>query len=229
MSLFQPAEVSCPGCNATISFSFCDSVNADRRPDLRQEIMGGTFQHARCDACGVVVALPPQLTYMDVRRGQWILAKPAGDYANWTALEAVARQTFELAFGARASRPAREIGKGLLPRIVFGWAALREKLLARENDIDDVLLEQLKLAVVRSVEGSPLNDESELRLVEVAGNRLTLAWLVSDTQEELVSLELARGTLDGIAADSDAWEELRERLDAALFVDFGRLLLPTDN
>lgn len=225
MSLFEPAEVSCPACGALLSFDLSASVNADRRPDLRLEILAGTFQRVPCTACGTMVQLPPALTYMDVGRGQWILAKPAADYANWESLEAVARETFKLSYGPGASRPAQEIGRRLTPRIVFGWAALREKLLAREEGIDDVTLELLKLALLRGVSGAPLHDDSELRLIDATGDMLVLAWLVSATEQQLSTLDVPRAALDGIAAEDDAWATLRVRLTDAFFVDFGRLLL----
>ncbi len=225
MSLFEPAEVPCPACGALLEFDLATSVNADRRPDLRLEILAGTFQRLACPACATLVRLPPALTYMHVAKGQWILAKPAAEFANWAQLEAIARQTFELAYGAAASRPAQLIGRGLRPRIVFGWAALREKLLAAEEGIDDVLLELLKLAALRNVSGAALNDESELRLLDADADTLTLAWLVSETEQELSSLQLPRSALAGIAADTAAWAPLRARLSAALFGDFGRLLL----
>jgi len=225
MSLFEPAEVSCPVCGELMSFDLCTSVNADRRPDLRLEILAATFQRVPCAACGTTVQLPPALTYMDVGRGQWILAKPAPDYANWESLEAIARDTFSLSYGPAASRPAREIGRRLTPRITFGWAALREKLLACEEGIDDVTLELLKLAVLRSVSGAPLHDDSELRLIDATNATLVLAWLVSATEQQLSTLDVPRGALDGIAAEDDAWATLRVRLTDALFVDFSRLLL----
>jgi hypothetical protein len=228
MSLFEPAEVACPACGTTMEFNLAASVNADRRPDLRLEILAGSFQRVACGACGTLVRLPPALTYMDVARGQWILTKPAADFADWTALEDIARQTFDLSYGPAASGPAQAIGKGLRPRIVFGWAALREKLLAAEEGIDDVLLELAKLAALRTVTGAPLNDESELRLVDADGDVLTLAWLVSETEQELADLQLQRSSLTAISSD-EAWTPLRARLNEALFVDFGRLLLPADH
>jgi hypothetical protein len=225
MSIFEPAEVPCPACGAMLTFDLSASVNADRRPDLRLDILAGTFQQVTCDGCSGVTRLPPALTYMDVKRGQWILAKPAADFGNWTLLEAIARQAFELSYGAAASAPARTIGRGLRPRIVFGWAALREKLLAKEEGIDDVSLELLKLAAVRQISGAPLNDETELRLVYADEETLTLAWLISETERELSSLELPRSSIAGIEADENGWAALRGQLNEALFVDFGRLLL----
>ena len=225
MSLFEPAEVPCPACGATLSFDLCASVNADRRPDLRVAILDATFQRAVCASCGGTTRLPPALVYFDMARGQWIIAKPASDYADWAQLELLARETFALSYGKDAAAPARRIGARLRPRVVFGWAALREKLLAAEEDIDDVILELLKLAILRDVSGAALNDESALRLIDADGDTLTLAWLISETEELLSTLEVPRTALADIAAAADAWAPLRDKLTAALFVDGTRLLL----
>ena len=224
MSLFEPAEVPCPTCGATLTFDLVASVNADRRPDLRIAILDGSFQLTSCGSCGTTVRLPPTLVYVDMARGQWIMAKPVSEYPNWTALEALARQTFDVSYGKAASLPAQQIGRGLRPRIVFGWAALREKLLAAEEGIDDVALEQLKLSILREVTGAALNDDSELRLVDADADTLTLAWLVSDTERSLSTLDVPRSALDGLAGEA-AWAPLRDRLAASTFVDTGRLLL----
>ena len=202
MSLFEPAELACPACGVLITAELSNSVNADRRPDLRDEIMAAQFQRVPCDACGIAVQLPPALTYVDMARSQWILANPAASLAEWTELESIVRDTFEASYGAAAPSVAQEIGRALRPRIVFGWPALRERLIAAAEGIDDVDLECLKLGGVRNVGGSLLNDESEFRLVDADEDTLVLAWLVSDTEQELSFLEVPRATLAQIAGDA---------------------------
>lgn len=224
MSLFEPAELRCPGCGVTIAAELSNSVNADRRPDLREEIMSARFQRVPCASCGIEVQLPPALTYVDIARGQWILVKPAASFPDWTELEGVARDTFEASYGAKVPQVAQQIGKALRPRIVFGWPALREKLIAVAEGIDDVDLECLKLGVVRAISGSLLNDDSEFRLVDADEETLVLAWIVSETEQELSFIEVPRTALAGIAEEA-GWAALRALLTEAFFVDFGRLLL----
>ena len=66
----------------------------------------------------------------------------------WRAAEADAIGVFELAFGTRAPPPARQLGGGLVPRLVFGWPALVEKLRCEELGLDDVTLEMTKIAIM---------------------------------------------------------------------------------
>ena len=68
---------SCPACSQFVEFEAVYSVNADRRPDLRDEILAGTFQKEACPKCGESFRLTPELTYLDEERGQWIAAFPA--------------------------------------------------------------------------------------------------------------------------------------------------------
>ena len=44
MSLFNPAAAQCPNCGTAQDVQLVGSINADRRPDLRQQILDRTFQ-----------------------------------------------------------------------------------------------------------------------------------------------------------------------------------------
>jgi hypothetical protein len=227
MSIFNPASAPCPVCKTEVKFPLVASVNADRRPDLRQQILDGSFQRERCPNCGSQFRTPPQLTYVDVGRHQWILVLPVAKLAAWTELERQASAAFERAYGEGAPLAAQEIGRGLSARIVFGWAALREKIFAADRGLDDVTLELLKIAVLRSVAGSSLSDLNELRLQEVEGESLVLAWIVAANEEVLTTLPVPKSVYDDIIADPTAWHDLRETLSASRFVDYNRLLVGT--
>jgi hypothetical protein len=178
-----------------------------------------------CPGCGSPVRLPAHLTYIDMRRGQWILVEDVADMARWREVEAEARNLYDLSFGAKAPPVQREMGEGIVARLVFGWAALREKLIAQEAGLDDVALELTKIAALRSVPGAPIGDDADLRLVEANEETLTLHWL--DDRTELPSLELpvARSVYDGVVADAAGWAALRAELQAGLFVDMKRLFV----
>ena len=151
MSLFFPTTLSCPKCGEPVSFEANASVNADRRPDLREQILKGTFQQGTCAKCATVFRLDPQMNYLDVGRGQWLIAFPAAKLRNWPTIENEARTAFAKSYGKLSSPAAQEIGRDLCPRVVFGWASVSEKLLASEKQLDDVELELLKLALIRGI------------------------------------------------------------------------------
>ncbi len=224
MSIFHSAMATCKKCGSKTEVERCASVNAYLRPDLRAEIIDGSFQAAACGKCGTPLRLPPHLTYLDVSRRQWIMAEPAGLIEDWPAVEADARATYERSFGAAATAAAKALGKGLSSRLVFGWPALREKLVCADLGLDDVTLELLKMAIMRNVDNPPLADETELRLVGGDAQKLEFAWVVAATEERLTTLDVPRDIYDGIAEDAEAWAPARAKFEGQLLVDLRRLI-----
>jgi CpXC protein len=226
MSVFNDATVTCTACGAEAEFSLAASVNADRRPDLRDAIIDGSFQAMECPTCKEPLRLPAHMTYLDVARGQWTLVSESEAATAWQDTEKEAREAFDLNFGADAPAEAREIGDDLHPRIVFGWPALREKLICSDLGLDDATLELLKVAIVANVPGSLAADQTELRLQSGDETSLDFSWINSETEEALNSLEVPRVAYDEVIEDAADWQPMRERLTAGMYVDMKRLLTP---
>lgn len=225
MSLFHALDASCPHCGGAVSVEANFSVNADRRPDYRSAIVDGSFQTQPCAACGEPFRLEPEMTYLDVGRGLWVLVKPARELDQWADLERMADVIFEANFGPAASAPAREVGASLTARVTFGWPALREKIVANELGIDDTALELLKLALLRGDSAPPLSDAVELRLMDRVGETLRLAWIHSGTGEMVEGLEVPAAALDAYQPAPPAWEPLTRDLEAGAFRDLHRLMV----
>lgn len=226
MSIFVPVSVACPACQAQVEFRLGHSVNADRRPDLRDEILDRSFQRATCEKCSEVFRMDPEITYFDSARKQWILAQSVSNLTNWRAYETQAEATVERTYGPNSAFAAQALGQRLSVRVVFGWAALREKLLCRQHELDDVTLELLKVMVLRSLDQQPFSDDVELRLVEVKEHELALAWMDPRTEAVQQLLDVPKDLYAGIVADAASWAALRDEISAGPFVDMNRLLLP---
>lgn len=224
MSMFQTMTVNCPACGAAVEFEVVLSVNADRRPDLRAAIIDGSFQLEPCPKCGQPFRLDPEFTYVDVGRGQWIAAYPLAKTGQWKVLEQQARATFNQAYGPRAPAAARDMGARMKPRIVFGWSAVREKLVAADDRVDDVILELVKLAIIRTSTSSQLSNETELRFLGIEGDKLVMAWINARSERVVEWLKPLRKLYDDVAANEEGWRALREELSAGLFVDVNRLI-----
>jgi hypothetical protein len=225
LSIFLPVNARCRKCGTTVQANLAASVNADRRPDLRQAIIDGTFQSLACPGCGTPVRLPAHLTYIDTTHGQWILVESAEQSMRWRDVEADAHRLYDQAFGPKAPDLQRSLGQAMVPRLVFGWAALREKLLAKEGGLEDVVLELLKISVLRNVPAPPMSDLTELRLIDVEGSEMRLRWLVAATEEGITDLPLDREFYDDLAGNLAPWAVLKGELEAGLFVDMKRILI----
>jgi hypothetical protein len=225
MSVFYVVSVPCPSCGAENKPDWAASVNADRRPDLRAAILDGSFQAIACTACAAPLQLPAHLTYLDTGRGQWILVENPAELAGWSAQEAAAKALFAESYGSAAPAAARSLAEHMHPRLVYGWPALREKLLCQELGLDDVTLELLKLAMLRDGQGPSLGGQEALRLAGGTAEALQLELVDEAADQVLGSAEVPRAGYDAIAADAAGWAALRARFDGAAYVDAARLTM----
>jgi hypothetical protein len=225
MSMFSATSMTCPKCSAEVAFQAVDSVNADRRPDLRASILDGSFQRHNCESCGTEMRLAPRMVYLDIGRAQWILVRPADALTEWVELEQTAQQVFGAAYGAEAPAAARDIGCSLATRVTFGWPALQEKLLCAELALDDVTLELVKAALLRTQGRVPLSDRAELRLIGGKDDSLAFAWLDARTEEAVEFVSVPCAVYDRIAADPAPWAAVRAELAGGPFVDVHRALV----
>jgi hypothetical protein len=227
MSLFRTTELPCPSCGKPVSFEAVHSVNADRRPDLRDAIVEGSFQRETCASCGTEFRLDPEFTYMDLGRNLWIAVYPLDQLENWREVEESVSKTFDLAFGSGAPQAARDLGVNLKPRVVFGWPALWEKIAANQHGLDDVQVAMLEIALLKNAPDSPLGEDTELRLLDAPDdgkNELSFAWLDSNTADFLQGMRVPRELYADIGAEPESWRALRSSLSEGAFVDMKRLI-----
>ena len=223
MSIFRTEDVECPACATPVTFELVHSVNAGRRPDLRDAILEGSFQRETCPSCGRQFRVDPEFVYMDLPRRQYIGVWPATRRADWRACAAETRAVFDGAMGRNAPAEARSLGEGLAVRAVFGWPALAEKILAQQYEVDDRSLEIAKLAVMRSQDETPLPGRSELRLVGEDDGDLVLAWIGTPAAEDPPpALRVPRSLIGDIESDPAKWQAARDAAAEGDVVDFQR-------
>jgi endogenous inhibitor of DNA gyrase (YacG/DUF329 family) len=225
MSIFRTTEIPCPSCQTPVSFELVHSVNAGRRADLRQAILERTFQKQPCPSCGFAFRVEPELTYMDMGRGQFFAVWPGAKVAQWAEHEKRSQEAFDKAYGAAAPPEAQAIGKKLNARAVFGWPGLNEKLIAAEAGIDDHTLELAKVGVIRNLDEAPVAGNAELRLLGVEEENLVLGWIRGGTEDLMEVVTVPKAILAEIDAKPEAWQSLRDDLTGGPFVDYRRLLI----
>jgi len=225
MSLFTTMNVTCPSCGKTTTMEAVGSVNADRRPDLRDEILGNTFQQVTCPNCGASFRLEPEFSYLHVGTGQWIGAMPSSRMVNFREVEPETQESFDTAYGKLAPVEAQEVGQTLVPRLTFGWQGLREKLLLGEHALDDAIVEACKFELLRNIDEAPIGTNVELRLYEVGEDILTFLFLDTDTEETLEEVQAPRALYNSIAQNPQPYAALLEKLRSGVFVDMRRLFM----
>jgi hypothetical protein len=225
MSLFQATNITCPNCETVNEIDAVDSVNADRRPDLRQAILEGEFQIFPCVSCDEDIRLEPQFNYLNIERSLWLAAYPGGRMSGYLDVEDNVMDVYDLSYGARAQKAARSIGDDLDVRLTFGWPAVREKLLLREEGISDVEIESLKIDLLRRLPEAPLAPGVELRVTQVQEDQLTFTWLETVSEAVIQEFAASRQLLDEVSANAAGWAAIQQELQNGPFVDMQKLYM----
>jgi CpXC protein len=225
MSLFSTIETECPSCDVTSQHELVFSVNADRRPELRAEILDRTFQRLTCPACGDLFRIQPQFTYVHSGGHQFLTVWPSTDLDRWAEQEARSEKAFNRLWGSEADPVAAVIGSELVCRVVFGWEAAHEKVLAAELGVNDVTLELAKLALIRNDPDLLSDPATTLRLLGFEDDSMVLGMFDTESEHVTEVITVPRTLLDEIEADAESWEPLREQLSASTFVDMLRLIV----
>ncbi|MFN0186844.1 MAG: CpXC domain-containing protein [Aquabacterium sp.] len=222
MSIFQGVELPCPSCRNLVRFELVYSVNAARRPDLRDAILDRSFQREACGVCGHEFRMEPEFSYTDVVRKQFYGVFPGNRCDDWQALEAKVIGSFNLAYGPGSG--AESLGDGMQVRVVFGWHGLHEKMVAADAGIADTSLELAKVVALRQLGEFRLDPDLECRLLGQDGDDLLVGWLRESTGELVDQFAFARSLVAEIEADADRYAPLRDRVSGPAFVDFRRML-----
>jgi len=218
MSLTQDATLHCPECTLPIPTTLWDSINADRRPDLRDAILDRSLHRFTCAVCESEVRVPPSLVYLDMGRKQVVFAHPVSDLGDWRGAVADARNLLQNGLSAVVS-------DDLTVRVVFGWAALREQVVVRDAGLDHLDVEVVKLAVMGTSPELTVEDDLELRLLFVDEGVWHLGWVRADMETPEAFVRVDADVLASIAPSAPAWSDVRAELQAELFMDATRMLV----
>jgi hypothetical protein len=213
VSTFALYRFSCPRCSAEQERELATSVNAVRSPHLREAVLAGSFQRFPCTGCGTEVEAVQPFVYVDFGRHQLIAVHHRDDSDRWAELEA------EVAAVVADELRSSILADGLVVRLVFGLAALREKLLVLDAGFDDAAVEAVKLRVAAAgADDPPL---AEVRVVAADRDGIAIAWPVPDGEAPAL-VRVPAADVDALAADPDAVAAL-DVLRAGPHVDLARL------
>ncbi|MCB9727278.1 MAG: CpXC domain-containing protein [Deltaproteobacteria bacterium] len=167
MSTTHPVTLHCPSCEASQRVLMPESANVQRSPSWRTQVLDGTLNRFACEACGAVFVVERDLLYTDLDRGVFIGVFARARRGEVAELSETIRRTFEEVVGTEAPRAVRESFPETRPRVVFGYAELREKVVCFDHGLDDRVVEAIKLALLEGIPGAAAARVSGLVLVEV--------------------------------------------------------------
>jgi hypothetical protein len=175
MSTWFNASLTCPSCAHEFVTEIVRGIHITRLPQCREEIMRGEFQARRCPACDRRVVIESSTVYTDFDRHHYVAVESVAS-ATVQSAEVQHKTIFEESFNG-GPPIAREMGRRFKRRLVFGYGALREKLVLWDAGFDDFVVEAVKGDLV-AADGRWSPETCQLRIATVLdGGHLMFAVL----------------------------------------------------
>lgn len=135
MSLFENAEVKCPKCERAFDFRVWNTMNATLNPEVEEHILDGTLTLATCPYCGNEFHVIYETLYHDMDR-KFMVEFRAPDH--WNQVD----EAIDIPELDETLHQYRFL------RRVASWNELQEKVLIFTSDLDDVVIEVIKAAML---------------------------------------------------------------------------------
>lgn len=222
MSTFIPSRIVCR-CGHGYDVEVANGLHISLRPDLRQQILDGTFHRFHCPACGMTTMVDALLSFTDFPRRQWFTVAPSTGMPWRRRWLAIARDSFQATMVNNAPEMVAGWGREMTRRLMFGLAALREKLVIGDAGLDDRVVELLKIQLVRDLRDT-LSSDHYFHLVAVAGDDLVFERTHPDGL--IRAFPIPRGMYDALARapELQAWIDLA--FPDGLLIDHRAMLVP---
>lgn len=133
MSIERKEILACPNCGHEQDFIVWQSLNGDIDPEAKQQLLDGELFNFQCEECGNISNVDYPILYHDMTHKAMIY------YVDENSVE----QTYQAMVGAE-----NKIGiemPGYRRRIVTKQNSLREKAIIFDCDLDDRIIEIVKL------------------------------------------------------------------------------------
>ena len=209
MSTWESAQCQCPRCGEAMTIPVLKGLHVTRLPSARQEILNGTFQRFQCPKCDERFLFEGRTVYTDFSRMEYIAVEPPPP-GDWREVREKHQQAYDrnVEFGPPV---AQELASGFRTRLVFGLAALREKLIIWDADLDDRILELCKAGWFEREDKDPT--KSILRLDAVLpGQHLMLVQLEPATESPYDTHGYVLPTLiDRLVIRAAEWQKVQRR------------------
>ncbi len=222
MSTFVPSTIVCR-CGERYTVEVANGLHISLRPDIRQQILDGTFHRFFCPACGMTTMVDTLIAFTDFPRRQWFTIAPSTGLPWRRRWLAVARESFEATMVNNAPELVAGWAKEMTRRLMFGLASLREKLVTADAGLDDRVVELLKIQLVRDLRDR-FSPGDYFHLVAVTGDELELERTHPDGM--IRKAPVPRSMYDALAAEPELPRLIELAFPDGLLIDHRAMLVP---
>lgn len=152
MSSRQTVNLACPDCSHPARYALWTGVNVTLEPELKQEVLRQELNRVQCPECEAQFEVVTTMVYHDMEAGVMIELRPEGpefsEQRQWSS-ERLREETERW-----AEQAVHEMGYRL--RRVGTMNRLVEKVLVFDEQLDDRVIEVIKLVLSRSAPDTQL-------------------------------------------------------------------------
>jgi hypothetical protein len=222
LSIWYSQTLRCARCSHPFSETLARGIHAKRLPEVREQILRGELHHVRCPACNELVEAHRDLAYTDFTRHHWVQVASPDQLPQWASLERDALAIFDrhVRHGPAIVAP---LADRFRVRLVFELDELRERLLIWGAELDDAVVECVKLVCLRA-RPAIAGPTRRIRLRAIEDGAFVLAAI----ERTRPRVDLARWIVPPAAIEAIARDDWRARvpeLFGAGFVSLDRYLL----
>jgi hypothetical protein len=227
MSISRVQRIGC-ACGHSFDALVFISINAERHPHLRQQLLDRNLHVFPCDACHTPFLVQTYLTYIDLARRQLLASFSEADRHDERPCGDLLMNTWRDLFQSGPPHLAAQADRFLV-RACFGLEELREKIVLDEADLRDLPLEILKGELLRDDPWFAANRVVTLHLDHLRPDDGALvfwpSWLDKPAQTPWPYV-VPRDAYDAIAAQGEhALLQARPGVAAGPFVNLLRVAL----
>jgi hypothetical protein len=226
MSITVSQDLMC-GCGETLSVLIVESLNAERHPELREQVLDRSLHVFECDYCGKRTLVETPFLYFDFERRQLLGVHPVTEIAHARERSEELVEIYCQRLRDEAPALVRERAKDFLVRVCFGYEELREKLVIDDAGLSDLVVEALKCQLIGGDERLQASGLVTLRLdaITAEGDLAFVAdWMMPTTIP--LRVVASRSAYEAIAATRATLLERIPGLASGPHVSLLRLALP---
>lgn len=137
MSEHRRFQLSCT-CGHEFETKLWDSLNVTQSKELKGKLLSGDINQVQCPKCQKKSYIEKSLLYHDMDRRLWVQMFPQADRSKWPELQETTQEEIKKHSGIKKYHF----------RLTFGREELLEKVRIFDADLDDRILELLKVRIL---------------------------------------------------------------------------------
>jgi len=136
-----------------------ESVNAQVDQEMKEKILAREFYSQKCDACGETIQVMYTFLYHDMEHNYMVYIVPDSDPERQAEAISQMQEMFTTAPDGEPGNMMAEISETYKTRIVLNYNELIEKIKIFDNELDDRLVEAMKVISLGKMSES-INDKT---------------------------------------------------------------------